>query len=60
MLAVPDIPPFAKAGWVYSHQVRSVDFKERRAKLVSKIEDLDFLIDLMERARAFIDPDSVV
>jgi mRNA-degrading endonuclease toxin of MazEF toxin-antitoxin module len=60
MLALPDIPGLAKPGWVYTHQVRSVDFKERRAKLVAKIEDLDFLIDLMERVRAFIDPDSVV
>ena len=49
-----------KNGWVYTHQVKAIDFRERNAKLITQIDDLDFIIDMMERVRAFIDPDSVV
>jgi mRNA interferase MazF len=53
-----DLPE--KRGWVYTHQVKAVDFRERSAKLVTQIDDLDFLIEMMDRVRAFIDPDSIV
>ncbi len=61
MVAVPKIPALPKQdGWVYTHQVNSVDYRDRDAKFVAKIEDLDFLIEVMDRVRAFIDPDSIV
>lgn len=46
---------------VYTHQIKTIDYRERGASLQGRIadDDLDFLIDIMERARAFIDPDSV-
>jgi mRNA-degrading endonuclease toxin of MazEF toxin-antitoxin module len=61
MVALPNIPALPKQqGWVYTHQVKSVDYRDRNARFVAKIEDLDFLIEVMDRVRAFIDPDSVV
>jgi hypothetical protein len=46
---------------VYTHQIKTVDYRERGASYVGKIdeENLDFLIDVMDRVRAFIDPGSV-
>jgi hypothetical protein len=44
-----------------THQIKTIDYRERGATLKTKIDEdnLDFLIDIMNRARAFIDPDSV-
>jgi len=36
----------------------SLDYRERGLSFVAKLDDDDFLIDVMERARAFIDPDT--
>lgn len=48
-------------GWVYTHQIKTIDYRERGAAYKARVgeENLDFLIDVMERVRAFIDPDSV-
>jgi len=34
--------------------------RDRAVSFVARLDDDDFLIDVMERVRAFIDPDSVV
>ena len=47
-------------GWLYPHQVKSLDYRDRSVSFVAKLEDDDFLIDIMERVRALIDPDSSV
>jgi mRNA interferase ChpB len=55
------LPPMAELkteGWVYTHQIKTIDYRERGASFVGKVED-DFLIDVMDRVRAFIDPDTV-
>jgi mRNA-degrading endonuclease toxin of MazEF toxin-antitoxin module len=60
MVPLPNIPQLPKDGWVYTHQVKSIDYRDRNAKFIARIEDLDFLIEVMDRVRAFIDPDSTV
>lgn len=61
MVALPNMPDLPESqGWVYTHQVKSIDYRQRGAKFVAKIEDLDFVIEVMDRVRAFIDPDSTV
>ena len=57
MVRLPDLPELQKEGWLYTHQVKSIDYRERNAEYVAKVDD-EFLIDMMERVRAFIDPDS--
>ena len=61
MVQVPPVAGLEHDGWVYIHQVKTIDYRERGAAYVGKIgdDDLDFLIDVMERVRALIDPDSV-
>jgi mRNA-degrading endonuclease toxin of MazEF toxin-antitoxin module len=58
MVKLPALPQLSKEGWLYPHQVKSLDYRERSVSFVAKIGDDDFLIDVMERVRAFIDPDS--
>jgi len=61
MVQMPHLSGLGAQGWVYTHQIRAIDYRERGASLKTKISDdqLDFLIDVMERVRAFIDPDSI-
>ncbi len=60
MVKMPKLPGFEEVGWVYTHQIKTIDYRERGAAYKTKIseEEHDFLIDIMDRVRAFIDPDS--
>ena len=58
MVKLPSVPTLSRDGWLYPHQVKSVDYRDRGMAFVDKLEDDDFLIDVMERVRAFIDPDT--
>lgn len=58
MVKLPQIPKLPRDGWLYPHQVKSLDYRDRSVAFASKLDDDDFLIDVMERVRAFIDPDS--
>jgi len=60
MVKLPPISGLTKDGWLYPHQVKSVDYRERGVSFAAKLDDDDFLIDVMERVRAFIHPDSAV
>jgi mRNA-degrading endonuclease toxin of MazEF toxin-antitoxin module len=60
MIQLPPVPKLNQAGWLYPHQVKSLDYRDRGVSFVARLDDDDFLIDLMERVRAFIDPDSTV
>jgi mRNA interferase ChpB len=57
MVQLPSLPELPKDGWLYPHQVKSLDYRDRSMSCVGRVDD-DFLIDLMERVRAFIDPDA--
>lgn len=58
MVRLPTINKLAQEGWLYPHQVKSLDYRDRDVSFVEKLDDDDFLIDIMERVRAFIDPDA--
>jgi mRNA-degrading endonuclease toxin of MazEF toxin-antitoxin module len=58
MVKLPAIPRLSPDGWLYPHQVKSLDYRDRGVSFVAKLDDDDYLIDVMERVRAFIDPDS--
>ena len=60
MVKLPPISRLAREGWLYPHQVKSLDYRDRGMSFVAKLDDDDFLIDVMDRVRAFIDPDSTV
>jgi mRNA-degrading endonuclease toxin of MazEF toxin-antitoxin module len=59
MVQLPAISELPKDGWLYPHQVKSIDYRERGVSFLAKLNDDDFLIDVVERVRSFIDPDSV-
>jgi mRNA-degrading endonuclease toxin of MazEF toxin-antitoxin module len=61
MVQMPKLKGLAEQGWVYTHQIKTIDYRERGATFQARIDDdnLDFLIDVMDRVRAFIDPASV-
>ncbi len=58
MVPLPAIPGLKQEGWLYPHQVKSLDYRDRGLSFIAKLNDDDLLIDVMERVRAFIDPDS--
>ena len=58
MVKLPAVEQLSREGWLYPHQVKSLDYRDRGMSLVARLDDDDFLIDVMERVRAFIDPDS--
>lgn len=60
MVRMPKLKGLSEEGWVYTHQIKTIDYRERGVTYTTKIDDdnLEFLIDVMERVRAFIDPDS--
>lgn len=62
MVKMPKLPGLEEEGWVYTHQIKTIDYRERGAAYKTKIpdEEFDFLIDVMDRVRAFIDPDSTI
>jgi len=59
MVPMPEAPGLQKDGWLYPHQVKSIDYRDRSASLVARLDDDDFLIEIMDRVRSFIDPDSI-
>jgi hypothetical protein len=60
MIQMPKVAGLSEEGWVYTHQIKTIDYRERGAAYVGRVsdDDLNFLIDVMERVRAFIDPDA--
>ena len=58
MVKLPPTSKLIRDGWLYPHQVKSLDYRDRGVSFVTTLDDDDFLIDIMERVRAFIDPDS--
>jgi len=58
MVKLPPIQQLSQQGWLYPHQIKSLDYRDRGVSFAAKLNDDDFLIDLMDRVRAFIDPDS--
>jgi mRNA-degrading endonuclease toxin of MazEF toxin-antitoxin module len=60
LVKLPLLTRLTQEGWLYPHQVKSLDYRDRGVTFVEKLDDDDLLIDVMERVRAFIDPDSTI
>lgn len=60
MVKLPAVARLTQDGWLYPHQIKSLDYRDRGIAFVAKLNDDDFLIDVMDRVRAFIDPDSTI
>lgn len=58
MVKLPPLKQLSQDGWLYPHQLKSLDYRDRGITFVAQLADDDFLIDIMERIRAFIDPDT--
>jgi mRNA-degrading endonuclease toxin of MazEF toxin-antitoxin module len=56
MVKLPPVAKLAQGGWLYPHQIKSLDYRDRGVSFVAKLENDDFLIDIMERVRVFINP----
>jgi len=59
MVKLPPVRELSHEGWVYPHQIKSLDYRDRAVSFAAKLDDDEFLIDIMERIRAFIDPNSM-
>jgi mRNA-degrading endonuclease toxin of MazEF toxin-antitoxin module len=57
MVQLPSISGLSKEGWLYTHMIKTLDYRERGASFIAKVDD-DFLLELMDRTRTFIDPDT--
>jgi len=60
MVKLPPISQLKQEGWLYPHQVKSLDYRHRDIAFVARLDNDDFLIDVMERVRALVDPDSTL
>ncbi len=60
MVKLPPVAALVQDGWLYPHQVKSLDYRDRGVSLVAELNNDDFLAEVMERVRAFIDPNSAV
>jgi mRNA-degrading endonuclease toxin of MazEF toxin-antitoxin module len=60
MVKLPPLEQLTQEGWLYPHQVKSLDYRDRNVSFIAKLEDDDFLIDVMDRVRAFMNPDSAI
>jgi mRNA-degrading endonuclease toxin of MazEF toxin-antitoxin module len=60
MVKLPPVANLQREGWLYPHQVKSLDYRDRSMTFVANLGDDDYLIDIMERIRAFVDPDSAI
>jgi len=52
---LPEMPQLKQRGWVWIHQIKTLDYRERAATFVCKLKT-DFVIEVMERTRLLIDP----
>jgi len=59
LLKMPPVQGLDREGFVHVYEIKTIDFRERGSQFVGKVDD-DFLIEIMERARSFIDPDSAI
>lgn len=55
MMELPPIQGLKERGWVYVHQLRTIDYRTRGASLAGKVGS-EFLLDVLDRTLAIIDP----
>ena len=54
-LELPAMPELKQRGWVWIHQIKTLDYRERSASFVCKLPS-NFVVEVMERTRVLIDP----
>src|SRR5690242_5504052 len=47
MVKLPPVQGLHADGWVYTHQIKTIDYRERGASFIGRVDD-DFLIDVMD------------
>jgi mRNA interferase ChpB len=55
MVEMPPLKHLPQRGWVYVHQIKTIDYRERGTEFVEKVPE-DFLLDVLDRTLAIIDP----
>jgi mRNA-degrading endonuclease toxin of MazEF toxin-antitoxin module len=50
------MPQLKQRGWVWVHQIKTLDYRERGTTFVCKLP-ADFVTEVMERTRLLIDPE---
>ena len=55
MMELPPISGLNERGWVYVHQLRTIDYRQRGASFIAKVEQV-FLLEVLDRTLAIIDP----
>jgi mRNA interferase MazF len=54
-LELPAVPELRERGWVWVHQIKTMDYRERGANSIGRLPP-DFVAEVMERTRLLIDP----
>jgi hypothetical protein len=54
-MKLPEMPKLKQEGWVWIHQIKTLDYRERGASFVCTMP-ADFVSEAMERTRLLIDP----
>lgn len=54
-IELPTLPQLKQRGWVWVHQIKTLDYRERGADFVCRLPP-DFMVEVMERTRLLIDP----
>jgi mRNA interferase MazF len=52
---LPAMPEQKQRGWIWIHQIKTLDYRERGTSFVCRLPD-DFVAEVMERTRLLIDP----
>ena len=54
-IEIPDTPELRQKGWVWIHQIRTLDYRERGAAFICTMPR-EFVVRVMERTRVLLDP----
>jgi mRNA interferase MazF len=52
---LPQMPELRQRGWVWIHQVKTLDYRGRNTSFVCRLPK-DFVVQVIERTRLLIDP----
>jgi mRNA interferase MazF len=54
-IELPQVPELKQRGWIWVHQIKTMDYRERGANFVCKMPR-EFVVEVMERSRLLTDP----
>jgi mRNA interferase MazF len=53
-MELPEMPQLKQRGWVWIHQIKTLDYRERAADFVCSVPQ-DFVAEVIERVRLLLD-----